>query len=247
MPVKKILPFIGTIAALALIAFGVSYYQDQTKVDAGPVEYVLVPVQDGSYTGELPPLTNDVTMSPTLPEEAQKLLRTKISDDVERLEDVPWDGNTWMDLAVRYHTADDFDRARVVWEFVTDVSPTNVTALNNLGRLYHFELKDFAKAEEYFNKALVANGDRVETYMELFDLYRYSYKKDTTAAVDIMKQARERFPEDINIPLTLGSHYRDIGKTGAARTQFELALTMARANNDVALMQNITTELARLP
>lgn len=243
---QKLIPFIAGIAVLALLIFGVSYVMDRNAQVPADITYVLEPIHDGSYRGEVPSLSYETNFGATIPENVRAVLRGKIEKLIDSLKSHPYDGNAWMELALNYHTGNDFKAAERVWLFVVDVTPTNVTALGNLGRLYHFEYKDFPKAEEYFKKAIAANAERKEAYFDLFDLYRYSYKKDTTAAVDIMKEGMGRFPDDINFPAGLGTYYRDLGQKAKARQYFEQALTMARKMEDVGLIQNFTTELSRL-
>jgi tetratricopeptide (TPR) repeat protein len=248
MPLTKLAPLVGTIALLIALVVGISYVTNtHTQTQGGEeVYYVLAPVKDGTYAGALPPLTTDVSFDQTLPAEAQRAIQEKVDSTIEALKRTPYDGNLWMELALYYHSGGDFARARTVWEFMIAVDPNNVTALGNLGRLHHFQLKEYVKAEEYFNQAIATNPDRPEAYYELFDLYRYSYKQDTTAAVDIMKRTAVQFPDDINVPLLLGGYYRDTGRPNQARAQFEDALTRARSIGDVTLIQNITNELARI-
>jgi tetratricopeptide (TPR) repeat protein len=247
MPLTKLAPLAGTVVLLIALVVGISYFTNSQTISGGDVYYVLAPVKDGTYAGTLPPLTTDVAFDQTLPAEAQRAIQEKVDGTVAALEDTPYDGNLWMELALYYHSGGDFARARTVWEFMIAVDPNNVTALGNLGRLHHFQLKEYVRAEEYFNQAMSVNPDRPEAYYELFDLYRYSYKQDTTAAVDIMKRAGTQFPDDINVPLLLGGYFRDTGRPNQARAQFEDALGRARTIGDVTLMQNITNELARIP
>jgi tetratricopeptide (TPR) repeat protein len=247
MSIKKSLAIIGTLVLLLGIAFGISYYMDlQSAKDAQGIEYVLTSVEDGSYDGELPPLDYVPMIEASFPEDARAILISKVTDAQERLAKYPYDGNTWMELALHYHTVNDYRAAEAVWAFITSMEPVNVTALGNLGRLYHFELKEYEKAEKYFLMALEANPERKEAYFDLLDLYRYSYKKDTTAAVDIMRKGEERFPDDTNFLASLGTYFRDSGRPNQARAEFQKALDLARTTGDMNLIQGFTAELSRL-
>lgn len=243
MPKQKIALIIGVVVVIAAVVIGVGYWSPKDV----EVEYALTAVRDGTFTGVVPPLDRDIQISGDMPEAAKVVLRQKVADTLKELRSVPYDGNTWMDLALEYHTGNDYEGARMVWEFIVSQPPTNVTALGNLGRLYHFDLKDFPKAEEYLLKAVAANPARSEAYYDLFDLYRYSYKKNTSAAADIMKTAAKQFPDDSGIPAGLGAYYRELGKTGLARTYFEQALVVARAKNDLTQIDGLTRELSSLP
>ncbi len=244
MPTQKILLLVGAIVVLAALVLGVVYLNPTEDVT---VDYSLTTVADGTYTGELPSLDREIQFLATTDEAVRTALRTKVAEDQARLKRVPYDGNAWMDLALRYHSAGDYEGAREVWEFIVSVPPVNVTALGNLGRLHHFELKQYEKAEQYFFAAVEANPARPEAYYELFDLYRYSYKKDTTAAVDILKKASEFFPDDPGIPAGIAIFYRDTGRPALARTYFEKAVVLARASGNLELVQSFNSELSNLP
>lgn len=244
MRTQKILLLAGAVVFIGAVLAGGFYLFPTEEVR---VDYTLTGIKEKTYSGSMPSLDREVIVSDSLPQEVKDVLRKKVADDQARLKRVPYDGNVWMDLALQYHSANDYDGAREVWEFVVALTPTNVTALDNLGRLYHFDLKNYELAEKYFRQAIVANPERPEAYYELFDLYRYSYKKDTSAAVDIMKEAAKVFPDDIGIPAGLGTYYREQGSPNKARSYFEQALTLAREQSNLSLVQALTRELSTLP
>lgn len=244
MPTQKIVLFVAALVIIVAAVLGVVYYSPGAPA---AVDYPLSAVQEGTYEGVVPSLDREVQFLPTTDEAVRAALRAKVEEDQAKLKQVPYDGNTWMDLALRYHSAGDYQGAKEVWEFVLAAGPINVTALGNLGRLHHFELKEYEKAEQYFNQAIEANPERSEAYYELFDLYRYSYKKDTTAAVDILKKAQPIFPDDYGIPAGLGVYYRERGQTALARAYFEDALSIARTQGDLSAVQSLGSELANLP
>lgn len=244
MPTKKIAFFLAVLVLIVSAVLGVRYLTEKEEV---VVDYPLTPVMEGTYAGTLPPTDYAVVFSESTREEVRAALRVKIDALQARVEEVPYDGNAWMELALRYHSAEDYDAAKQVWEFIVAVTPQNVTALGNLGRLHHFDLRNYETAEQYFKLAIDANPARPEAYYELFDLYRYSYKKDTSAAVDIMKQAAQQFPDDHGIPAGLGVYYREKKQYAPARTYFEQALTLARNQGNLSAVQSLTNELANLP
>lgn len=243
MPIQKILLLLGVIALLVALIIGIVYLSPKEDIS---VDYSLTTVQDGTYTGTLPSRTREIQFPETTDDAVRTALRTKVAEDQARLTRVPYDGNAWMDLALRYHSAGDYEGAREVWEFIVSVPPPNVTALGNLGRLHHFELKQYEKAEQYFFAAIEANPARPEAYYELFDLYRYSYKTETTAAVDILKKASEFFPDDPGIPAGIAIFYRDTGRSALARTYFEKAVVLARSSGNLELVQSFNAELSNL-
>lgn len=239
-----ILPLAGTALIIAILLGG--WYIGQGTEPREAITFELTAIKNKTYTGAYPPLDHVVQISSSFPEDARRTLEEKIEETTVYLKRYPYDGNAWMELALRYHMAGDYQAAERVWLFMTELEPVSVTVLNNLGRLYHFEFKEFEKSEKYFLLALEKNPGRTETYFELFDLYRYSYKKDTTAAVDILKKGKMNFPDDVNFPASLGTYYRDTGRVGLARSEFEEALNIARALGDMTSVETLTAELSRL-
>lgn len=245
MPFHKATLFVGALVVLGVFVVGAALFVHEEQPNGG-VTYVLEPVAAETYDSELPSLSYEVAFDDSFPEEARKTVRERIETTTAQLSRHPEDGTAWMDLALWYHTAGDFEAATRVWEFIIDVDPSNVTVLNNLGRLYHYSTPDFAKAESYFERAREVNPNRADSYIELFDLYRYSFKRETTRAVDIMKEASTRFPDDPGFPAALGAYYRDRGQLTLARQQFEEALERARIANDLNVITTLNAELASL-
>jgi tetratricopeptide (TPR) repeat protein len=246
MPYQKIALLVGALALVVGGVFAADYFASENQANGTPA-YYLTAVADGTFQGELPPLSHEVEFDSGVPEDARAIIRNNIEEARSLLETEPADGNAWMDLALWYHAAGDYQAAIGVWEFIVSNTPNNITALVNLGRVFHFEKPDYPRAESYLRDAIAANPARQEAYYELFDLYRYSYKRDTTAAVDIVKEALKVFPEDTGFIVLLGTHYRDLGKLGLARQYFVSALEIARTNNNLDLVTTLNAELAKLP
>jgi len=49
-------------------------------------------------------------------------------------------------------------------------------------------LKDYPKAEQYYEQAVSIYPQDPNNYRALFELYVYHYKQNTTAATDILKK-----------------------------------------------------------
>ena len=152
-------------------------------------------------------------------------------------------------MGVLYHGANDFEAVRVVWEFLLKVmsGPKTAVLYDNLGKLYKFDLKDFPKSESYFRQSIEVNPDSTTPYFELFELYRYLYKTDTSAAVDIITEAAEAFPNNPDPYVLLGSYYREMKNYDEARAAFTKALDRARELQNVQLVDAIGKEISSLP
>lgn len=200
-----------------------------------------------SYRGTPPPsLDHKTVFGPTVPADVQTKLAGMITTEQAALKKDPTVTNDWLQLGVLYHASNDYEAARDVWLFLEDALPTESTAVGNLGRLYALDLHDFPKAESYFKEALKRDPKDKNMYNELFDLYRYSYKTDTSAAVDIMKTAIAKFPEDPNFYLSLGLYYRTKGDLVNAKTILEKGLMVAQAAGATGVMNTINQELSQM-
>lgn len=195
----------------------------------------------------MPDLSRKVAFSDSIPLELRSQIEAKVQALAASLTEDPTRSEDWFNLAILYHIANDYDGAKEIWEFLIKVAPTDTTAYDNLGKLYHFSLKDYPKAEQYFTQSISVNPNLLTPYRELFDLYRYSYKTSTSAAIDILNKAMKKFPEDVGLYVLLGEYHRDRGNVAAAREAYTKAVDLARAANDIVLVHAIGEELARLP
>lgn len=254
---QKLMP-LGIGVFLILCVVGAYFFFDaKGKKETVPApDTATPPSSNPAYTitefsvsegPEHPPLDRPVEFSDSIPAEARTIIEKNVRDISARLASDPTNGGEWFDLAIQYHQANDYEGARIIWEFLTKAIPKDTTAYDNLGKLYHYSLKDYAKSESYFKKSLELNPDSQTPYYELFNLYRYSYKTDTSAAADSIAAAKKRFPGNTDPYLLLAGYYRDQGDAVRARTEYEAALDIARAEGDVSLIGTIGNELSNLP
>lgn len=191
---KKLYMFGGGAVLLVLIAVGLWWYVGQRV--AAPVAV-------------MPDLGHEVVINANLPEEAQVALHTNIKNFTEALNENPEDVEAWLDLALQYNIAQDFDAARAVWEYLSDTAPQQTTSLHNLGNLYTYNLPDYPRAETYYREAISRNPTNLIHYFALHELYRYYYKVDTTAAVDVLNEVLQVDPDAPDVYLALAAYYRD--------------------------------------
>jgi tetratricopeptide (TPR) repeat protein len=192
-------------------------------------------------------LDHVVQFSDSVPASARAYYQSKIDEIVPRLKKDPTRGEDWYDLAIWYHSANDYKAAGEVWEFLVKVNPKDAVAYDNLGKLYHYSLKDYPKSESYFKKSIAINADSLVPYLELFQLYADTYKTETTLAVDTLEETAKKFPQETD-PLTmLGQYYRDKKEYVKARDAYTRAMEVAQTYNNIPLINSIGEELARLP
>lgn len=210
--------------------------------------YTITPIPLDAVGGLTPPDTSRaILFSESVPEEARVALSEKAAALAAELKDDSSRADSWFNLAIVYHTANDYDGARAVWEFLTRAAPNDTTAYDNLGKLYHFSLRDYPKAENYFNQSIAVQPNLLTPYLELFNLYRYSYQTESGKAVETLEKAIAKFPEEIDLRVLIGDYHRDRAEYEKARAAYTLALDKARAANDVQRIGAIGDSLSKLP
>lgn len=196
--------------------------------------------------GPAPSLERPITIPPSFSSEAAALMQKEIRTLIAGIKGKPGDMSLWLDLGLRWQEIGDYEGARAAYEYVARLAPSSSTAYANLGNLYHYYLKDFPKSEQYFLQAIKLDPKYVLFYANLHDLYRYSYKKDTGAAADILKQGIKANPEAVDLYVALAAYYKTQGNRAQAKVYYEQALDLAIDAGNTALREAIGKELAEL-
>jgi tetratricopeptide (TPR) repeat protein len=215
-------------------------------------------IQKPGYTIEIEPNASLKDLAPSLdrgvhfgdsiPGNVRTLLSNQYAEATGRLKGDLTRVDDWLDLGVIYHSANDYEGARDVWLFLARViaPPESSVAYDNLGKLYKFDLQDFPKSEGYFKQSMLADPSSITPYIELFELYRGSYKSGTSAAADILIAASKKFPKNPDPAVLLGEYYRDQKDFAKARTYFEKGKALASAAGDTNRVKAIQGEIDRL-
>jgi tetratricopeptide (TPR) repeat protein len=224
-----------------------------SSVNIGEGGSIDIDNPDGATITILPPLP---TMQPpklnrpiTYPEfyfpEAVAIMEVKLADAIAAAEENGEFGD-WIDLATLYHQIEDFEGARIIYEYLNEVYPTNSISFLNLANLHYLFLREYEKAEILFRKAIDNSPGSEVAYTSFHDLYKYSYKKETTLAVDILMEGLSVLPNNINFMTKLGLYYSERGETDLAKQFYTDALLEAKklGNNDLAVL--IQTEINNL-
>jgi len=222
-----------------------------TQDSSYKIEYLAIPQDTENTEGTASssaPLSRQVKYSPGLSPEVKRILSERIAALRGSLSKNVLDFNSWMSLAVQYKTAGDYEGAKEVWEYITLFYPGDSIALHNLGDLYHHFLNDFAKAEYYFKRAIDADSTRAINYAALHELYRYSYKRDTALAADILKEGIEKVSGNqvIDMYSELGSYYQDKNDTGNAILYYTRARDVAEKAGNASLAAQLDAALNEL-
>jgi hypothetical protein len=170
-----------------------------TAVNVPPGVTVSVATSTAGAAPVEPSLSRPINIPSTMPSDVGALYTKKIQDTRSqiRTDKVGIDQyNLWLALGALYQDIGDYQGAQQAFQYVSEISPKNVVSFNNLGILYQYYLKDYPKAESSFMTALHNDPHYILTYSNLFDLYRLSYKTNTTAAADIVKLGLKNNPND---------------------------------------------------
>lgn len=160
----------------------------------------------GSYTvenvGVTPPSLERpiIVTSSSLSESDKKIVRTMLERQIALLRAEPNRVDLWLQLGVNRKVAGDYEGAIEAWEYVAQTAPKDIsaTAHGNLGDLYMYFLKDYAKADTRFTQAITLNPNVVEYYRALFYLYKDIFK-DTVKARAILKRGLEANPNNADL------------------------------------------------
>ncbi|MEK7149078.1 MAG: hypothetical protein AAB796_01605, partial [Patescibacteria group bacterium] len=111
--------------------------------------------------------------------------------------------DNWLTLAIYRKTIGDYIAARDIWDYLGNTNPKNFVTFANLGDLYANYLKDSAKAEENFKRAIANDPSHTYVYRNFSDFYRY-VKKDDVKAKAVLEQgvaANPRSSQDLEYVL----------------------------------------------
>lgn len=133
----------------------------------------------------------------------------------------------------------DFEGAITAWEYANLSSPKNSLSFSNLAALYHYDLKEYDKAETNYLISISNDPDDINTIRNLFEMYYYAIK-DLTRAEALLLESIENNPEAVDLYALAGSFYAEIGRNDKALEYYEKALGL-NPNN-----QAIKKEIERL-
>ncbi len=232
------------IGVLILLGLGVAAYQ--FGILGGFVPNFSLPGTSGA--GNTPSLERAIVFPTDLPEEVRAMAAKNIEDVRAKLLKNQTDITAWFDLAISYRVVGDHAGAVEIWEYISATNPTDGTSLHNLGEYYFHNMKEYPKAEGYYRRAIEVAPYLSADYMDLFDMYRYVYKQDTTAAADILKEGITKLParEAIDVQLALARYYRDAGDKKNAQIYYLRAREEASLAGNMTLVRIIDSEVNAL-
>jgi len=180
-------------------------------------------------------------------EEARTFAAQNIKNAKEMIAANPKNAEPWLDLAISYKTIGDLDGAILIWQYL-EKEAQNPVAIQNLANTYHLDLKKYEESEQYYLKSLALEPKNTSSYVGLHELYRYSYKQDTTNAVDILTKGLEYVDDNgkMAIYFAFAGYYKEKLDTENAVASYEEARVIARELGDTRIVRQIDAELVTL-
>ncbi|MBU4353465.1 hypothetical protein KKA18_02085 [Patescibacteria group bacterium] len=199
---------IAVIIVIVILAGGAGYYiySDFVKhrvsdmpdnsgagvEGTGDFKVEQIPIED-NVSAPIPDLARAINISADLPEDARKIARENIEKLIVELKQNPNSFDSWLELAIYRKMISDYEGAKEIWGYTSKMAPNDAISFNNLGDLYAYYLKDSAKAEENFLKALENGPDQVYVYRNVHDFY-LNVMKDEAKAKKILEDGIKANP-----------------------------------------------------
>lgn len=206
----------------------------------------VLPDADNTPNIPVPDLDRPIVFSATMSPEAQAILKANIETVINDLKKDSSQANKWLSLGINWKIVGDIEGARLAWEYAAALEPINSVPFFNLGDLYHYYLKDFAKAEKNFQQAIANDPSFIQAYRSLFELYTLSYTEKAHLADDILLEGLKKSPNNVDLLVTLAQYYKGTGKTEEAKKYYKMAITEAEKAGNTALVESLKSELGTL-
>ena len=115
----------------------------------------------------------------------------------------------WLELASYRKVSEDYKGAAEIWLYMVKLWPKDKAAYENLGNLNHFYLKNFSVAEKYMLKVIELEPKNTVGYLNLYELYKLSYKEKADQAPKVLERGLAALPDDLALLHTLAEFYAE--------------------------------------
>ena len=194
-----------------------------------------------------PDLRAPLVISQDMSPEAQTILRGKFADAQIAVAKDPKNFQALITLGTWRKMAGDYAGAAADWNYAAALYPKDASVYDNLGSLYQDFLKDHAKAEAAYLTAIKNRPADLNAYRSLYALYTdYGYKADTNAGEQILKQGIAANPKAADLQVLLARYYAAHKNPAAARTEYDSAITAAKAAGQTDVAAQLSAEEGKL-
>jgi len=123
----------------------------------------------------------------------------------------------WINIGILKKRLQDYPGAEKAWLKAIEYNPDQSLAFGNLADFYLFDLGEYEKAEEYYQKVLSMRTDNYNYYVGIASLYRYNMTEKAHLIEGIMLQGAEAVPAEAeNYYMYLANYFdregNDLGK-----------------------------------
>ena len=138
-----------------------------------------------------------IVFSASISPEVRSALNANLTSAQATLRQKPTDFSALVQIGNLHHMGGDDKEAERIYLYVASIYPSSTVPFDNLGSLYLDFLKNYAKAEANFKRAIEINPHDISAYQQLFSLYTtYGYRKDTKTAADLTAQGLKDNPDN---------------------------------------------------
>lgn len=146
----------------------------------------------------IPDLDRPLVFPDSMSESMQRETELRINNFIGNLEANPDDFNSWMDLGLLRKLIEDYEGAREAWEYGSIIRSKNTLSFLNLGVLYGYFLKDNARAELNYLKAIENNTADLQLYGQTYEFYR-DVLGDNDKARQIIEIGVKNNPDNVDL------------------------------------------------
>lgn len=217
---------IGVVAAALLLlvfVFRTSVFRAPAPIPQAAPQETATQAPDGStasttapqgaqaapvYHGrKLDEVRLDAEATKSLSEQQKIQIAENIRTYAKTVHETPDYVAAWLQLAILKKGIGDYEGSRDIWEYVTLLRPHEITAFLNLGDVYTYYLKDYAKADQSLRAAMKVDRQNEMAYIRLSELYIYFYKEKEAQAEAVLKDGIAANPNNANLQKALARLY----------------------------------------
>jgi len=132
----------------------------------------------------------------TTNEEILQLSLKDLNEQYQDLRDGKYIYLSWINVGILKKRLGDKPGAERAWLKAIDYNPDRSLAYGNLADLYLFNMKEYQKAEEYYQKVLSIKTNNYTHYHGLASLYRYNMTEKANLIEGIMLNGAEANPTE---------------------------------------------------
>lgn len=154
------------------------------------IEQIDIAKDKPSVKIPVPDLDREIKIVDNMSKDASIIVADKIKSISDQLKKDSDNLENWLILGIYRKMINDYEGARLAWEYAGAIRPQSGIPFNNLGDLYAYYLKDALKAEKYFLQAIRSEPNNIYFYFKITDFYR-DFKNvfnDNTKARAILEQ-----------------------------------------------------------